>query len=623
MSAHRPRLISHHGTCRISARRLFIPMMTCVALFCATPWTAQSPRSSSTPLERSPSLIGALWATPTAGDVAMMRAKSAEVEYASRQRIESLLSRLCPGRCELIDLKANVSAPKAVGRVLPGFDTPTASEVSVEEINLKLMIDSTLPRRFRSNLPRMIQYRLTDLSENVKVTPIQLRFPSPQLAPAPPLMPEAPPAPPKATPEPPPVEPIIEPDPEPTPPIEEPPEESLVDLLIPWAPLFVVMAFATLLALIILRQLKRLQEALTSPSEREKEQPAWLRDSDEERKDLERPMPDLEEMARALKSSRNVQNKVLRRWLQDDIQEVSSLVHLLGAEILNDLKRDRALKTALETLSQRVAAQRAPLNSEQAWRIAHALQARLTAAHVLHDERALSVSWEFLHGLTLNALQRLFESLTAAEQSHLIGQLPVDIRGPFLSKITPEQRQGLMLYSAGDRALSRTQSIDFAHRLKRASEELSPLSEEMNAQASLITDMLNALPFRAQLESLIPLQHQRAEVAHAVLRQLALEEVLLMSPVEALTDALIRTPFDVALNVMRGVEDSIAQRLLSATPPQQSMAYREELELGLSVRQADFLNARASFLQNISSALKREGVDLLDLNLRVLERYRA
>ena len=98
-------------------------------------------------------------ANPTAGDLAQMRAKQGEVEYVAKQRIEQVLTRLCPGRCELIDLKVNVSVPKAVGRVLPGFDTPTAAEVSVEGIEARVMIDKALPRSFRSNLPQMLTYR--------------------------------------------------------------------------------------------------------------------------------------------------------------------------------------------------------------------------------------------------------------------------------------------------------------------------------------------------------------------------------------------------------------------------------------------------------------------------------
>lgn len=586
-------------------------------------------------------LLSSASAAPTAGDVALMRAKQGEVEYQSRQRIERVLTRLCPGRCELIDLKVSVTSPKAVGRVLPGFDTPTASEVEVEGIEARVMIDSALPRSFRSNLPQMLTYRLSDLSAQVVITPIQLRFPSPQLPPTPPPLPELPERPkprPQAEPAPPPA-------PAPLPvPEEEPVEEDkpligtdeevdLAELLLPWVPLGVILLFVSLLTLFVLRQLRRFQEALEAKTDQseERELPrasysdprGWAAERyPNSRVEEEAAMPDLSEMLKSLKSSRSIQNKVLRRWLEEDAQEVGLLVSLLGAEIMNDLKQDRALKATLESLSQQIASLRSPVSSTQAWQLSYALKSRLNAAQILHDERALGATWEFMHGLSLSTLRQLFNPLKASEQSHFIGQLPMELRSVFLGHISAEQRQSLMLFAGADSALNRAQSLDLAHRLKRRSEELSPMSEEMSAQATLIIDMLNALPFEQQLESLLPLEAQRPQVAHAVLRQLCLEEVISFIPSEVLMEALLRTPFDVAINTMRGLSSPLAQLLLAATPPHRSIAYAEELEVPISVRQSEFLSGRASFLQSLSSALKREGLDLLELNLRVLSAYR-
>ncbi len=584
-----------------------------------------------------------VWANPTAGDLAQMRTKQGEVEYVAKQRIEQVLTRLCPGRCELIDLTVNVSIPKAVGRVLPGFDTPTASEVSVEGIEARVMIDSALPRSFRSNLPRMLTYRLGDLSTKVVITPIQLKFPSPQLPPTPPPLPEYPEQA-KARP---PIAPAPQPEPAPQaveevqPVVKEPieevpaPKDDLVSLLLPWVPLGVILIFVSLLTLFMLRQLRRFQEALEGkqkePIEREAQalltpsrmNPASQSPYTNSREEEQASMPDLHEMLQSLKASRSIQNKVLRRWLEDDPQEVGLLVSLLGAEILNDLKQDRALKTTLESLSHQVATLRTPVSSVQAWQLSYALKARLNAAQILHDERALGATWAFIHGLSINTLKQLFDALSAAEQSHFIGQLPMEIRGAFLGQISSEQRQNIMLFAGAESGLSRAQSLDLAHRLKKHSEELNPMGEEMNAQASLIIDMLNALPFAQQLESLLPLESQRPQVTHAILRQLCLEEVIAYAPSEVLTEAILRTPFDVALNTMRGLAEPLAQRMIAAAPPHQALAYAEELEVPISVRQSEFLNGRASFLQSLSSALKREGVDLLDLNLKVIATYRG
>ena len=585
-------------------------------------------------------------ANPTAGDVALMRAKQGEVEYLSKQRIEEVLTRLCPGRCELIDLKVNVTTPKTVGRVLPGFDTPTASEVEVEGIQARIMIDSKLPRTFRSNLPQMLTYRLSDLSSKILITPIQLKFPSPQLAPTPPPLPEIPErSRPRPQAEPPPQ---LAPLPPPEPVVEEPvvEEETLIkqgeeinlaELLLPWVPLGVILLFVSVLTLFVLRQLRRFQEALEGKTIKPTEEREFAAMNPFEqrtqrganaaypnsREEEQASMPDLTEMLHSLKSSRSIQNKVLRRWLEDDTQEVGLLVSLLGAEIMNDLKQDRSLKANLESLSHHIASLRTPVSSTQAWQLSYALRSRLNAAQILHDERALGATWEFMHGLSLSTLKQLFDPLNAAEQSHYIGQLPMELRSVFLGQITTDQRQSLMLFAGADAGLNRAQSLDLAHRLKRRSEELSPMSDEMNAQATLIIDMLNALPFAHQLESLLPLESQRPQVAHAVLRQLCLEEVISFTPNEILMEALLRTPFEVAINTMRGLSEPLAQMLLAATPPHRSMAYAEELEVPVSVRQSDFLSGRASFLQGLSSALKREGIDLLDLNLKVLSAYRG
>jgi hypothetical protein len=583
-------------------------------------------------------------ANPTAGDLAQMRMKQGEVEYVSKQRVEQVLTRLCPGRCELIDLTVNVSMPKAVGRVLPGFDTPTASEVEVEGIEARVMIDSALPRTFRSNLPQMLSYRLSDLSAKVVITPIQLRFPSPQLPPSPPPLPEVRESV-KARPQPAPVpapapilpEPITEPIEKEEPP--QPPSEptDLVDLLLPWVPLGVILLFVSVLTLFVLRQLRQFQEALDGDHQKKQEEreyamtlprdhrlnPAMQSPYANSREEDQASMPDLTDMLQSLKASRTIQNKVLRRWLEDDAQEVGLLISLLGADIMTDLKQDRTLKAPLESLSHQVASLRTPVSSSQAWQLSYALKARLNAAQILHDERALGATWEFMHGLSINTLKQLFDPLSAAEQSHFIGQLPMEIRSVFLAQITGGQRQSLMLFAGADSGLNRAQSLDLAHRLKRRSEELNPMGEEMSAQATLIIDMLNALPFAQQLESLLPLESQRPQVAHAVMRQLCLEEVIGYAPSEVLMEAILRTPFDVTINTMRGLSEPLSQLLLASAPPHRAMAYAEELEVPVSVRQSDFLNGRASFLQCLSSALKREGIDLLDLNLKVISAYRG
>src|SRR5690606_13784748 len=50
----------------------------------------------------------------TSGERIAMQAQRAAVEAEARQTIEALFSRLCPGRCELVEIKAVMESPRAV-----------------------------------------------------------------------------------------------------------------------------------------------------------------------------------------------------------------------------------------------------------------------------------------------------------------------------------------------------------------------------------------------------------------------------------------------------------------------------------------------------------------------------
>ena len=582
---------------------------------------ARAPRALSALPLAPPALLLALTLTapraaratpPTAAEVAMMRAKTGEAERVARERIELLFGRLCPGRCELLEVRAQASAPTPVGRVLPGFDAPVASDVDVSSVEAKVMLDSSLPRAFRSSLPQMIQHRLSDLSTRVLVTPIQLEFPKPQLPPSPPLMPEAPPRAPEPAPAPE-AQPAPEPPPAPAAPAPAPKEEG--SSWERWAALAALAALC--LALLALwRRLGELKERLEEPAR----DPRDLPSADGERA-LE--MPDLDALHARLSASREVRNAALRAWLKDEPSEVATLTRLLGAGALADLKRDPALAPQLEALSEVVGRQRLPVTPESAWRVAHALEARLTAAEVTHVEGALSATWAFLQGLATPALHALFGVLSHAEQSHLLGHLPAHLRGELLARLTGEERRDLVLNATGAPPLTRAESIGLAHRLKRQHDELGAPSEELSAQAALVVDMLSSLSYAAQLELLAPLKRQRAALARAVLSGLCLEGALLELPSYLLTEALIRTPFEEALEVLRGLAEEPRGALTRALPEGQRALYLEELDLNLRSSDEGFVRARAPFLRYVGEAARRAGLDLAELNLRALARLEA
>ena len=544
-----------------------------------------------------------------------MRAKGGEVERVSRERVELLFGRLCPGRCELIEVKAQVSEPKPVGRVMPGFDAPTAGEVKVNALEVKVMIDSALPRSFRSNLPRMVQHRLSDLSTNVLVTPIQLEFPKPQLAPAPPMMPEARPKAPEPAPPPPQPEPQERPEPEPEP-VKAPQEDPLT--LLDALPYLIALALG--LALFALwRQLNALKSTLTDQRSAQERDPAQRPPTSAQPEGQGgEGYPDLDAMRARLAHSRGASNDALRRWLSEDSAEVASLTRMLGASLLSDLKRDASLREPLERVSELVRAQRVPVPAERAWRVAHALEARLTSAELTAREGALKGAWAFLHGLTPAELYALHQPLSYAEQGHLLAQLPTHLRAALLDLLSVSERQGLVLYAHSEAPLTREASLSLAHRLQSEAQARSGLSEEASAHLELTLEMLTSMSFEAQASTLSALEQQRPELAQLALGELCLEGALYHLPLPVLTEALILTPFEEALTALRSAHPQLQALLTSALPAQRATLYLDELEVPVALDEEARLKAWASFLHRVKEATRRAQLDLAAINKQAI-----
>jgi hypothetical protein len=566
---------------------------------------------------------------PTASDQALMKAKQNTVESQSRQRIDSILSRLCPGTCELLDLKVLVSAPKAVGEVLPGFDQASASEVVVEGIEGKIMLDKALPSSFKTNLPQMLQYRLNDLSNKVLITTVQLAFPKPQNAPQPPPLEDAQEMEDHQVND----EPIVEPaptetpkQPEPTPTIEPRIQQPTIDptavlweKVFFWAPLLIVMLFATFLTLYVVKAIRRLENQ-ESLQKLQKEQELAF---DQQNIDQKIEMPNLEEMKQLLRKSRTIQNKLLRKWLDDSLSDVAQLIKLLGAELLDDLKQDPSMKRTLETLGEELAQSRNMPSAQQAWVLYQSLQARLLALQVTYDEKQSLNVWEFLQGLNLKVIKRLYDSLAISEKEHLISQLSIEVRPQFLNLLNQAERNQLMLQAGAEGILSKTNSIDLANRLKRQAEEMNPVGEDLSIQVNLISEMIDSLSFQAQLDSVMPLQIQKPQIAQAVLSKICLEGVIYEAPETALADAVIKTQFNDLIDLLRGTQPYFKEAILAVIPKNELSKYTEELSyLHTEISQAQYLKVRASFLHVLSQTIKRDGLDLLELNQKVIQRIK-
>ncbi len=537
-----------------------------------------------------------------------------ETQAQARQTVEKLFSRLCPGRCELVELEVVMSDPTPVGDVVPGFESVAgpAFQAAPAEVNVTVLLDSKLPRNFQSNLPRMIRYRLQNLAPAINVRPELLDFPEPQLEPVPPYLPE----PPRRSWEPPPQpEPVLEPVAPPPAaeetPTEEPVEEpSLWDRLAPYfeaiapwiGPILMVLVMGLLLFALIRRLTEQASGGGTAggPAGRGK-QPV-----------------DPSELYAELNASRSVRNAVMRKWLHEDEDTLADLVYLVGPDVLDDLKADSENAPALAAVSERVAHRREPLSDPEVHRLASEVRARLTAAKIVHQQQGgLAMDWEFLEGMSPANLRRILAGCTATETVYIIGKLPSGLRSSFLETLAPEERRMLALGTSAD-VLSKNEAISLASRLRRAADDVAHIGREAEGQAGLIVDMLRALAVEDQLELLRELKGKRPEVAQAVLGKVVLEPTIPHLPSELVADALHRAPVETLASFLRGTFPGLRDHLLTVAPASKREAVMTELSLDVPVGKSEYLEAREAFTGWVADVARRDGHDLARANARAL-----
>jgi hypothetical protein len=544
-----------------------------------------------------------------------IQARQAAVEMQARQTIDGLFNRLCPGRCELVELSVKMGEPQNVGAVAPGFESvaPQAFAVEAASIDATVLLDSKLPSNFRSNIPRMIEYQLRGLAPQINVRPEQLDFPEPQLQPMPPAMVDPPRPAPQAAPAPEP-RPATEPVP-----VAEPDdegkaaqkvddatsEESLLEAVAPWIGPLVMVVVLFVMVLILLGRMREFMRmnaggegAPTGDGRRE-------------------PPVDVDALADTLHGSRAVRNHVLRAWIDDDAEAVAKLVSLVGPEILVDLKADSKLRGKLETVSTYVAQQREPLGPDDKRKLVNEANARINAARVTLDDAGMALDWEFLEGLNVNALRSILQSCTTAEKVFVVSQLPTALRSSYLEGIDSRERRELFLGTTDD-TLGKQDAQALAARLRKAAEEVAHIGSEADGQAALVIDMLETLPLIDQEEVLRELKSTRSDVAQVVLDRICLETTTMHVPGELLADAIHRTSVDTLSGFLRGTRDDVRNHLVKVAPASKRSAILAELELDIAVGKAEFLDARSSFLSTLRDVLRRDGQDLARANLRAI-----
>lgn len=555
----------------------------------------------------------------TASEIAAMERKQAIAEREARDEIEALFGRLCPGRCELIDVKAITSKPVAVGEVTPGFGGEGATssyDVEVERLEARVMIDSTLPKAFLANIPRMLTFRLQRIVPDVRIQPVALEFPKPQMEPlAQPEPIEEPPAPQPEPPAPEP-EPEVEPEEEPTPvvePVEEKEEASwlreLWQTFLPYLPYIVILLIVFGIVQVLLNWFKQNKFARHEP----------LAGAAAGQGDGEGAMmPDREGLKRELTRSRAVQNEVLRLWLKEDPASVALLVRMIGTDVLQDVKQDPSLKAALAEVSQQAAKQSEPIGANEAQRVAQETRARLTAARIMENEGNLQGDWEFVQGLSVPTLQRVLSKLSAQEKGFAIGQLPPALRASYLEQLSARERRELFMDAGSNDGLDREQAVALATRLREESDAIAHLGDAASGQAAVVIDMLRAVELGEQEDTMREIMRRRPEVAQAVFSQMCLESATLVAPQDVVSDAMLRTPLETLTAMLRGTRQDVRSFLVEQAPSNIRAALIQELELGIPVVRSEYLEARQVFTDTLASILQREGEDLVAINARAI-----
>ncbi len=553
-----------------------------------------------------------------AEETAREEAKST-AERQARGEIESLLARLCPGRCELVDLEVVVDEPRALGAVNPGFEgaAGTRFETEVRRIEATVLMDSNLPETFRTNLPRMAQFRLQDIASTVEVRPEMLAFPDPQLPPMPDAMPEPPrqmPAMPEPMPQP---QPEPAPEPQPTVDADESTAEPaaaqtpLWQELLPWLAMLLALLILGGLIIVILRRLEQLSAS---------QDPAAVAGADGDADSRSATvMPDIDALRRELQHSRSALNRMLRRWIGDAPDEVAVLVRLVGPDILADLRRDPEIRPRLEMVSEHVASLDERIDAAQAQAVAEKARSRYDAQLVV-DDGADDSDWDFLEGLTLGQVTTLLKSASRREKSFLLTRLSPVLRSRYMERLSADERRRLLLDAGTSESLSRTESRELAGRMRQTADEFIDSGRQTAGQAAMIVEMIEAMQLPEQEDVLRDLAENQPQIANQVLGRICLESALVNLPSDALADAIHRVPVETLATFLQGTNDDTTNFVLDSAPASKRQAVATELSLDIPSTRVDFLEARQFFSNTLVSTLQRNGYDIARFNIDALHR---
>lgn len=527
------------------------------------------------------------------------------VSEATRVTNEALREH-CPGRCELLEVRAEVQDGPLVAHVAPGFEelAPDTRAVRARSLDVLLLLDARLPAEFRRDLVTMVRARLRQLPAPATVRADVVAFPKP-------LPPETPPA--LADPKPP--EPALAKEEEPMPPAAEPPLppptlaqrvlDGLVDAF-PWL-LALSMIAGTLLLAIWLKR-RQIPTAGAEPTAGEATSDSTMPPA---------KAPPLEPVVRRLSAeldeSPRLRMAVFRELLLAEGQEdrFARCVQLLGPTIADGLREDPSCRPALQRVGARIRSGLSEPRAEESHRLLRELEVLLTAVRLEGAPGDLEDAFSFLDRLTESQFRQLLEESPPASQSVALRFAPEHLREGALEAMGPARRRALLLDMAESRTPARDEVQRAADELRFLAAQIAPVGDADGTD--VLADLL-ASRDESEQASLLDALAGKPALHRAVLARLCTETTLERVDDDVLAAAASAVPLPELAVYLRAAPPIIRERFLAATTGPLGAALRGEVELQIPAPVTRIAAARRDLLRAVRAVAEQRGLSLQTLN---------
>jgi flagellar motor switch protein FliG len=529
----------------------------------------------------------------------VLAAQAAPTVDQIRSEARSLLQSMCGDQCDVVEvsIRQRRVAPASGGS--PGFEDGQDPRVAPSDVQLSLLFDSNLDKRYRDFVSERVRQRIAELGLPVLVRQQAEPFPTrpepPVEPPPPPVWPVPPPPPPVV------VQPPIPPPPAPTPKTDL--SDALLLRLIEALPLLLSFVLLAFLVIAVLRRMEAIAAAARAP--RDDDVPTLTPEvvESEPPRGATLPPPTKDELSRDLERHRGSTRRVFRRLLTaGDYDTVARSVALLGDFVVQDVSFDPALRRELAAAGTRTAEiLRNPITEEEKEELLRTVHAELVADRVAHRSDDVRDDFEMLLAWSPEAFAAMMGRLDPRLQIVLLRHAPQHLSERFLDGLEPR---------------ARTRTVAQLLEAPPADpEELDALTESMagDSRAALvggyeadhIVDLIDALPADEQDAVLTNLESTRPDYVRRNLGQLPVESALLRVSDGALGAAWVTVPFEDWIDYLRAAPQAIRERSLSTCPARLRESVSSELELRVA---ADPARAKAARRRIVQAALRAADV---------------